>query len=201
MGRRRPALHRFRGGHCRAQHRPPPSPGHWRPWRSKHWRLRTPVSMSRPTSPTCGWRKRLNALAPGDFAKKTMFLSSGAEAVENAVKIARYSTKRSAVIAFSGGFSRPHPHDHGAHGQGHAVQARLRPVSRRGLSRGISAALPGYHHGNRRSPIWIGCFTATSIRSRSRPSSSNRCKARAASMWRPSIFCARCGAYVMSTAS
>src|ERR1700736_5808014 len=48
--------------------------------------------------------ERLNALAPGDFAKKTLFLSSGAEAVENAVKIARYFTRRSAVIAFSGGF-------------------------------------------------------------------------------------------------
>ena len=48
--------------------------------------------------------ERLNALAPGDFAKKTLFLSSGAEAVENAIKIARYFTKRSAVIAFSGGF-------------------------------------------------------------------------------------------------
>jgi 4-aminobutyrate aminotransferase len=48
--------------------------------------------------------ERLNALAPGDFAKKTFFLNSGAEAVENAIKIARYHTKRSAVIAFSGGF-------------------------------------------------------------------------------------------------
>jgi 4-aminobutyrate aminotransferase len=48
--------------------------------------------------------ERLNALAPGDFAKKTLFLSSGAEAVENAIKIARYATKRSAVIAFAGGF-------------------------------------------------------------------------------------------------
>jgi 4-aminobutyrate aminotransferase len=48
--------------------------------------------------------ERLNALAPGDFPKKTLFLSTGAEALENAVKIARYHTKRSAVIAFSGGF-------------------------------------------------------------------------------------------------
>jgi 4-aminobutyrate aminotransferase len=48
--------------------------------------------------------ERLNALAPGDFPKKTLFLSSGAEAVENAIKIARYYTKRSAVVAFSGGF-------------------------------------------------------------------------------------------------
>ncbi len=48
--------------------------------------------------------ERLNALTPGDFAKKTLFLTSGAEAVENAIKIARYHTRRSAVIAFSGGF-------------------------------------------------------------------------------------------------
>jgi 4-aminobutyrate aminotransferase/4-aminobutyrate aminotransferase/(S)-3-amino-2-methylpropionate transaminase len=48
--------------------------------------------------------ERLNALAPGDFPKKSLFLSSGAEALENAVKIARYYTKRSAIIAFSGGF-------------------------------------------------------------------------------------------------
>ena len=48
--------------------------------------------------------ERLNAVAPGDFAKKTLFLNSGAEAVENAIKIARYHTKRSALIAFSGGF-------------------------------------------------------------------------------------------------
>jgi len=48
--------------------------------------------------------ERLNALAPGAAPKKTVFLNSGAEAVENAVKIARYHTKRSAVIAFSGGF-------------------------------------------------------------------------------------------------
>jgi 4-aminobutyrate aminotransferase/4-aminobutyrate aminotransferase/(S)-3-amino-2-methylpropionate transaminase len=48
--------------------------------------------------------ERLNAVAPGDFAKKTLFLNSGAEAIENAVKIARHHTKRSAVIAFSGGF-------------------------------------------------------------------------------------------------
>jgi 4-aminobutyrate aminotransferase/(S)-3-amino-2-methylpropionate transaminase len=48
--------------------------------------------------------ERLNTLAPGDFAKKSFLLTSGAEAVENAVKIARAYTKRSAVIAFGGGF-------------------------------------------------------------------------------------------------
>jgi 4-aminobutyrate aminotransferase/(S)-3-amino-2-methylpropionate transaminase len=48
--------------------------------------------------------ERLNALAPGNFAKKTLLLSSGSEAVENAVKIARSYTKRSAIIAFTGGY-------------------------------------------------------------------------------------------------
>ena len=48
--------------------------------------------------------ERLNRLAPGPTPKKSIFLSSGAEAVENAVKIARAYTKRTAVVAFSGAF-------------------------------------------------------------------------------------------------
>jgi len=46
----------------------------------------------------------LNGLAPGPTPKKTIFLTTGAEAVENALKIARFHTRRSAVIAFGGGF-------------------------------------------------------------------------------------------------
>ena len=48
--------------------------------------------------------ERLNALAPGDAPKKTMLVSTGAEAVENAVKIARAFTGRPGVIAFNGAF-------------------------------------------------------------------------------------------------
>ena len=48
--------------------------------------------------------ERLNALAPGDFPKKTMFANSGAEAVENAIKIARHATKRPAVVTFDHAF-------------------------------------------------------------------------------------------------
>jgi len=48
--------------------------------------------------------EKLNQLTPGDHAKKTFFLSSGAEAVENAVKIARKYTGRRAVISFERGF-------------------------------------------------------------------------------------------------
>ncbi|MEO8291973.1 MAG: 4-aminobutyrate--2-oxoglutarate transaminase, partial [Actinomycetota bacterium] len=48
--------------------------------------------------------ERLNALTPGSFPKKTMFANSGAEAVENAVKIARTATGRSAIVAFDHAF-------------------------------------------------------------------------------------------------
>ena len=48
--------------------------------------------------------ERLNALTPGDFAKKTMFANSGAEAVENAVKIARKFTGRQAIVSFDHAF-------------------------------------------------------------------------------------------------
>jgi len=48
--------------------------------------------------------EKLNALAPGNFAKKTLLVNSGAEAVENAVKIARAYTKRPAIIAFNDAF-------------------------------------------------------------------------------------------------
>ena len=48
--------------------------------------------------------ERMNEVTPGKFAKKTIFVNSGAEAVENAVKIARASTKRSGIIAFEDAF-------------------------------------------------------------------------------------------------
>ncbi len=48
--------------------------------------------------------ERIVKLAPGDFPKKALFFNSGAEAVENAVKIARYATGRPAIITFDYGF-------------------------------------------------------------------------------------------------
>ena len=48
--------------------------------------------------------ERLNVIAPVKGSAKTMLVTTGAEAVENAIKIARISTGRSAVISFSGGF-------------------------------------------------------------------------------------------------
>jgi 4-aminobutyrate aminotransferase len=48
--------------------------------------------------------ERLNRLTPGTHAKKTAFFTTGAEAVENAIKIARASTRRPGVIALTGAF-------------------------------------------------------------------------------------------------
>jgi 4-aminobutyrate aminotransferase/(S)-3-amino-2-methylpropionate transaminase len=49
--------------------------------------------------------EKLNAITPGDFPKMTLLLNSGAEAVENAVKIARHHTRRPAVVGFEHGFA------------------------------------------------------------------------------------------------
>src|SRR5438045_3370084 len=48
--------------------------------------------------------EKLNALTPGNFAKKTLLVNTGAEATENAIKIARSYTKRSAVLTFEDAF-------------------------------------------------------------------------------------------------
>lgn len=48
--------------------------------------------------------EQLNHLTPGDFDKRSALFNSGAEAVENAVKIARYATKRSAVVVLEHGY-------------------------------------------------------------------------------------------------
>lgn len=48
--------------------------------------------------------EKINRRVPGNFAKKTAFFTTGVEAVENAIKIARVATGRPGVIAFAGGF-------------------------------------------------------------------------------------------------
>jgi 4-aminobutyrate aminotransferase/(S)-3-amino-2-methylpropionate transaminase len=57
-----------------------------------------------PYGPYIELAEKLNALAPGDAPKKTLLVTTGAEAVENAVKIARAATGRPGVIAFTGGY-------------------------------------------------------------------------------------------------
>ena len=64
--------------------------------------------------------ERLNSLVPGDFDKKTIFATTGAEAVENAVKIARHHTQRPGIISFAGGF-------HGRTFMGMALTGKVQP--------------------------------------------------------------------------
>ena len=64
--------------------------------------------------------EKISARAPGRHPKKTAFFTTGAEAVENAVKIARAATGRPAVIAFTGGF-------HGRTLMGMALTGKVAP--------------------------------------------------------------------------
>ncbi|MCC8958121.1 4-aminobutyrate--2-oxoglutarate transaminase [Bradyrhizobium sp. Pear77] len=67
--------------------------------------------------------ERLNAVAPVSGPAKTMLVTTGAEAVENAVKVARIATGRPAVIAFAGGF-------HGRTMMGLALTGKVAPYKK-----------------------------------------------------------------------
>ena len=57
-----------------------------------------------PYEPYVALAEKLNAMTPGDFPKKTLLVNSGAEALENSVKVARYWTERPGVIVFEHAF-------------------------------------------------------------------------------------------------
>lgn len=78
--------------------------------------------------------ERLNALVPGDFEKRTVFVTTGAEAVENAVKVARYATGRQAVIAFGGAF-------HGRTFMGMSLTGKVQPYKA-----GFGTMMPDIYH-------------------------------------------------------
>ncbi|MDP2581898.1 4-aminobutyrate--2-oxoglutarate transaminase [Shimia thalassica] len=78
--------------------------------------------------------ERLNEKVPGDFEKKTIFVTTGAEAVENAVKIARAATNRPAVIAFGGAF-------HGRTFMGMTLTGKVAPYKK-----GFGAMMPDVYH-------------------------------------------------------
>ncbi len=64
--------------------------------------------------------EKLCEAAPGDSRKSVMFVNSGAEAVENAIKIARYYTQKTAIIAFDNGF-------HGRTLLGMSLTSKMKP--------------------------------------------------------------------------
>src|SRR5690554_1690201 len=67
--------------------------------------------------------EKVNAITPGDFTKKTAFFTTGVEAVENAIKIARYATQRPAIISFSNAF-------HGRTFLGMTLTAKVNPYKK-----------------------------------------------------------------------
>ena len=74
--------------------------------------------------------EKLGEIAPGSLPKKTFLINSGAEAVENAVKIARVATGRQGVVAFTHAF---HGRTHMAlslTGKANPLQGRLRAPRR-----------------------------------------------------------------------
>lgn len=73
-----------------------------------------------PYESTVELAEKINALTPGKHAKKTAFFTTGAEAVENAIKIARCATKRPGVIALGGAF-------HGRTMLGLALTGKVQP--------------------------------------------------------------------------
>jgi 4-aminobutyrate aminotransferase len=78
--------------------------------------------------------ERLNALVPGNYDKRTLFVTTGAEAVENAVKIARIATGRNAVIAFGGAF-------HGRTFMGMTLTGKVQPYKA-----GFGTMMPDVFH-------------------------------------------------------
>jgi hypothetical protein len=104
--------------------------------------------------------ERLNALAPGDAPKKTIFMSTGAEAVENAVKIARALHRSPRCHRLQRWLPRPHHDGDGAHRQGGALQDRLRPVpGRRSTTRAFRITWHGVSvdgfAGGHRAPVQV----------------------------------------------
>ena len=86
----------------------------------------------------------MNQKVPGDFAKKTLLVTTGSEAVENAVKIARAATKRSGTIAFSGAYHGRIALHAGADRQGESVLCGHGADAGSCLSRALS--LPAARH-------------------------------------------------------
>jgi 4-aminobutyrate aminotransferase len=125
--------------------------------------------------------ERLNAIAPVHGPAKTMLVSTGAEAVENAVKVARAFTGRPGIVSFSGGF-------HGRTLMGMALTGKVVPY-KKGFgpfpSDVYNVAFPNVYHGV------------------SSEQSMDALKAlfRAASTSPPSIFFVRSGPFATSTAS
>ncbi len=159
-----------------------------------------------------GWwnlRERLAAVAPGKEAKKVYFGNSGTEAIEAAIKLARYHTRRDKIIAFHGCF----------HGRtlGALSLTASKAVQRKGfgalLGRRISHSVSEFvslpvrqsfavRHASSRRRFWSARFSSGwSIPRKSRRFSSSRFRAKADTSPRRRNFCSSCSASAASTES
>ena len=85
--------------------------------------------------------ERMNEVTPGNFPKKTLFVNSGAEAVENAVKIARAHTGRPGIIAFEDAFHGRTMMTLALTSKTHPYKAGIRAISQRRLPHSLRVLL------------------------------------------------------------
>ena len=156
--------------------------------------------MVTPYEPAVQLAEKLNAIAPITGPNKTMLVTTGAEAVENAIKIARAATGRTDVIVFTGAF-------HGRTLLTMAMTGKVVPYKTKfgpfppGIWR---VPYPVEHKGfSVDDTSWRcnGCSRPMSTRRTSRRSSSSRCRARAVSTSRRRTSWCACASSATSTAS
>ena len=177
--------------------------GHQGPGRRSCCTCPAPIST---TSRRSTWRSGWPRAAPGTSAKRVFFTNSGAEALEAALKLARWHTGRSRAVAFFGAF------------HGRTYGAMSLSGSKLVHRRGFSPLVPDIHH----VPYPRGCHgcdapdagcacvrqieetlfqRASPRRRRSPPSSSSRSRAKAAITCRRRGSCRRCASCATATAS
>ena len=173
-------LHRLRRRDRLPEPRPratPPSSGRST---SRSTATCTSASWSGCTSRTSPSAEKLDELWPGEAATKTLLLNSGAEAIENAVKIARAATGRARRRRLRPRVPRPHEPDDGDDVEAR-LQAGLRPACDRASTARRRRIPTAASRPRTRCTASSCCSSRTSTRARSRASCSSRCRARAAS--------------------
>ena len=168
--RRRPRVHRLRRRHRHPQRRPHARARSSRAIQAAGRAL--PAHSATPSRSTSRTSRSSSASArstPAPVPYKGLLVNSGAEAVENAVKIARYATGRQAIVVLRPGVPRPHAAGDDADLEGDAVQEGLRPVRARGLPRARARTRTAASPAPTPSPASRSCSRARSTPPRSRP--------------------------------
>ena len=189
-GRRRQHVHRLRGRHRLPQRRPL-APARHGGGAGGGAALPAHRLHDRPYEGYVELAERLlraRCRSPGET--RAAFFNSGAEAVENAVKIARAATGRAGGHRLRGRVPRPHAHGHVADLEAAPVQAGHGPVRAGGLPRRLPGRLPprAATPPRSRSTTCGARWSRASTRRRWPRSSSSRCRARAGSSREPAAY-------------